>query len=327
MSAPLERRSLRSANPRRWDIPILLLVSAACLLAGQILPGVTLEFINREPDHYSVMGGVLDLWRGGNPFLAAILFCFSIIFPTLKLVALALLWSVPMQARRRAQIGHWLKTLGKWSMLDTFVVTALIGSVQLSKIVTAATAYAQPAVYFFAVAILLSILLTFLVARLADADGAGQHVIPRLGTSMVIAPWLAVACLVVTLFQPILVVKKSLLRNDYTLPRSVGDLVEESEFMLAAIMVIFVIVLPLVYFTGLGVVALLQRSGRDVHRSLSRLVALERWAMVDVYVLGIWLVYSKVALMATVDLPLGFWTVVGAAVLSVFCAIRVRRVY
>lgn len=321
------RRSLHELSQGRWWVPGLLLVTAGCLLAGQVLPGVTLEAIGRETEHYSVMGGVMDLWKLGHPLLATILFCFSIVFPSLKLLALGWMWFAPLPARGRAQLGHWLKALGKWSMLDTFVVAALIGSVQLSKFITAAEASAEPAVYFFASAILLSILLSFVIGGLADRAWGAEHRPPHLGASMVLAPWLAATCLLAGLFQPLLLIEKKLLENVYALPESIGDLVDVGEFFLLTMLALFVIGLPLVYFLGLGLVALAQRAGRPVDRALPRLVALERWAMVDVYFLGLLLVDRRVSNIATVTRPAGFWLIAAAALLSIYCAFRVRRVW
>jgi paraquat-inducible protein A len=319
--------SLRELYPGRLWVAVLLLGTIACLLAGQVLPGVTLEAIGRETEHYSVMGGVIDLWRLGHPLLATVLFCFSIVFPSLKLLALCWMWFRPMPARGRAQLGHWLKALGKWSMLDTFVVAALIGSVQLSRVITAAKATAEPAVYFFATAILLSIFLSFVIGSLADRAWGEAHQPPKLGVSMVIAPWLAAALFVAGLLQPLLLIEKKLLENVYALPESLGDLIEVRQFFLLAMLVLFVIGLPLVYFCGLGFVALAQRCGRSVDLVLPRLVTLERWAMVDVYFLGLMLVDRRVSNIAAVTRPAGFWLIAATALLSIYCAYRLRRVW
>jgi len=329
---PVRLTSLAAENPRRLDIPILLLVAAVCLVTGQVLPGVAIEVIGAETDRYSVMGGATDLWNEGNQHLAVILFSFSIVFPAVKLVALGWMWFRPIEPRRRAVLGHRLKVLGKWSFLDTFAVICTIGTIQLSKLgVSFAFAHPEPAVYFFAVAILLSIALTFELTRLADRGGAGQHVIPRLDLSLVVAPWLAAGLLAAAIFQPILSVEKvklmTTLRKVYAFPESIGELLQGHELFLAGLMLVFVLVLPLVYLVGLGIMAVRQLRGHDVDRGLSRLVAIERWAMIDVCMLGIWLVYSKVAGIADAGRPAGFWLVAGAAVLSVYCAVRVRRVY
>lgn len=318
-------RALREHCPGAWAFPTALVLTAACLLAGQVLPGVTLEAVGRETEHYSVMGGVIDLWDLGHPLLSTVLFCFSIVFPTAKLLALGWIWWRPMDAQARANLGHWLKALGKWSMLDTFVVAALIGSVQLSKFITAAQAFAEPAVYFFATAILLSIALSFWIARLAQRAEPRPRAVPRLDLSLVVVPWVGAACLVAGLFEPLLLIEKDVFENVYALPESLVDLVAAGEPFLVTVVAVLVLLLPAVQFLGLGLLALLQLRGMNVDRPLRWWVALERWAMIDVYFLGLLLVHTRVSNIAAVTRPAGFWLVAGAAMASVYAAARINR--
>jgi paraquat-inducible protein A len=178
------RGSLRTLARHRWPFEWAFGLTVVCLIAGQVLPGVTIESLGIEPDHYSVFGGVADLWTKGNRILAVVLFSFSVVFPALKCLALGWMWFIPMGAKRRAQVGHWLKPLGKWSMLDMFVVGALVGAVQLGNpLIQLATAYPEPAAYLFASAVLLSLVLSFWIARLADDVSGEEHFIPRLDFS------------------------------------------------------------------------------------------------------------------------------------------------
>lgn len=321
-------RPLREAYPSLWPVPVLLALTVTLLVIGQVLPGVTIHTIGREANQYSVFGGVRDLWRGGNELLACVLFCFSILFPAVKCGALIWIWFLPMQPRRRANFGHWLKPLGKWSMLDTFVVIALVGAVQLRKMgLTLATAYPEPAVYLFASAIVLSILLSFWIARLADDQAGDEHFIPKLDLSLLLAPWGAAGCLVAAFFYPVMLVEKKMFESSYELVTAARALEGSHEYALLGVFLLFVLVLPLVYFVGLGVLTIRQWQGKTIERALSMLVAMERWAMVDVFFLGVLLVYAKVGAFANVIVSPGFWLIAAAAGLSVYCAARVRRVY
>ena len=321
-------RSLRSIHADAWWIPALLLIAGGWLVAGQVLPGVTIRTVSRPEAHYSVYGGVVDLWKGGNGFLAVVLFSFSIVFPTVKWLALVWMWFCPLDAARRASAAHWLKPLGKWSLVDTFVVAALVGAVQLrTKLVDLATAEVESAVYWFGGSIVISIFLSFRIGRLADDEAGGEHFIPRPDRTLILAPLLAAGCLVAGLLQPILLVEKKLFQHTYSFPVAWGELVAGGEWFLAAVLGLFVAVLPLVYFVGLGVSAWRQAAGRGDGRALSGLVAVERWAMIDVYFLGVLLVNSKVDGFADATRLPGFWFLAAAAALSIYCAFRVRRVY
>ena len=75
----------------------------------------------------SVVGGILTLFHEGEYFLFAVLTLFTLVFPCVKLVLLALIWLERGHdlARVRRLLG-WVESLGKWSMLDVFVVAILI---------------------------------------------------------------------------------------------------------------------------------------------------------------------------------------------------------
>ena len=115
-------------------------------------------------NEYSVIQGVNSLWEQGQITLAVIVFFFSIVFPIIKLSALALIWSVPLPEQKRQVVLYWLGLLGKWSMLDVFVVAILIVLVKLGPL---AKIEAQRGVYWFAAAIVLSMITSMYVERLA----------------------------------------------------------------------------------------------------------------------------------------------------------------
>jgi paraquat-inducible protein A len=74
------------------------------------------------------------------------------------------LWLIPLQEQQRTAVLHWLGLLGKWSMLDVFVVAILIVLVKLGPM---ARVEPRAGVYVFAWAILASMLTTMYVDRLA----------------------------------------------------------------------------------------------------------------------------------------------------------------
>ncbi|MCB9916022.1 MAG: paraquat-inducible protein A [Planctomycetes bacterium] len=319
-------RSLARRHPRAWDVPAGLVLSGVLLVVGQVLPGVTIHFVVRAPESYSVMGGVRDLWEVGNPVLAVILFGFSVLFPVLKLAALFALWWRPWAPARRASWCHWLKALGKWSMLDTFVVVLLVGTVQLSKLITIVRTWPEPAVYAFGASILLATALTFRMARLAHgADEAPAGPPARLDRALALCAFAGAACLVLGVALPVLHVEKKGVERLYALPAATIELVQAGwSAALAATTVVLVVLLPLVFLVGLGVLSLRPAPSA---RAVARLVALERWAMLDVFVLALWLVYTKVSGIADVTRLGGYWALVAAGALSLVCAWRVRRVY
>ena len=156
--------SLRNRYPRRFEVPAMILLSFGLLYMGLSLPLMKVEKLVLWKNEYSVIQGVHGLWDEGQITLAAILFFFSIVFPMVKLTALAFIWFVPLPEQKRQLVLHWLGLLGKWSMLDVFVVAILIVLVKLGPL---AKIEAQRGVYWFAAAIVLSMITSMYVERLA----------------------------------------------------------------------------------------------------------------------------------------------------------------
>ncbi len=160
---PEQKISLLRAYPRCWDVPLVLLTSIVLLILGLCLPVITLKELVFWKTTFSVWAGIVSLFQERHYFLSSIIFLFSIIFPIGKLTVLLNLWFVPMPQPRRKFFIHWLSVLGKWSMLDVFVVAVMI---VITKISGFASADARIGIYFFGASILLSLLVTERIERL-----------------------------------------------------------------------------------------------------------------------------------------------------------------
>ncbi len=165
------KKSLKDLYPGRRDVPLLITLALTVLVAGLSLPILTVEktvFWRHWENHYSVFVGVMELGKHGDWLLALILFFFSMVFPFVKLLSLALLWYRKLSDAERMKTLHWLGLLGKWSMLDVFAVAILIVAAKLRDLTQV-----QPriGVYLFGLAIILSMLTTMRVERLARQPG------------------------------------------------------------------------------------------------------------------------------------------------------------
>jgi paraquat-inducible protein A len=112
-----------------------LLVAAYLLyLPANLLPIMeTRKLYNVQID--TIMSGVVYLWTTGAKMLATIVFLASIVVPLLKLLSLTLLAiSVQLKVRwqplPRTRLYRFLERIGRWSMLDIYVVTLLVAVVQ-----------------------------------------------------------------------------------------------------------------------------------------------------------------------------------------------------
>ena len=87
----------------------------------------------------TIMSGVIHLWQTNFQGIATIVFLASVVVPLFKLLALtALLLSVRRGSRvwprQRIQIYRVVEMIGRWSMLDIFVLTLLAALVQLQSL-------------------------------------------------------------------------------------------------------------------------------------------------------------------------------------------------
>jgi paraquat-inducible protein A len=158
-------KSLMQRYPRRIEVPLLILLSFVLLLVALSMPLMKIEKMVLWKNEYSVIAGVRGLWEQGQYVLASILFFFSIVFPICKLAMLGVLWVAPLAEQRRQMVLHWLGVLGKWSMLDVFVVAILIVLVKLGPL---AKVQPQRGIYWFAAAIFLSMVTSMYVDNLAQ---------------------------------------------------------------------------------------------------------------------------------------------------------------
>lgn len=89
----------------------------------------------------TIMSGVVHLWKTGFEGIATIVFIASILVPLFKLMALTLLL-ISVQRRstwltgQRARLYRLVELVGRWSMLDIFVVTLMAALVQIRSLAT-----------------------------------------------------------------------------------------------------------------------------------------------------------------------------------------------
>lgn len=140
---------------------VLLLFSAISLVCGLFLPLLTVTKFVLISNTFSVMGGVWQLWQGGQIFLFLVISIFSIVIPIIKLLLVSLLVLHPSAAIASSNKSrHLLKFIhltGKWSMLDVFVVAVLVVAVKLAGL---ASVQMELGLYFFTAAVLLTMALT-----------------------------------------------------------------------------------------------------------------------------------------------------------------------
>jgi len=134
--APLRRRKHDSVA-RSWA---LILAAAILYIPANVYPFLTLiSFGSGAPD--TILSGVRHLVEAGMWPLALLVFFASITVPVLKIVGLGLLLVLTQRRsrwhlRERTRLYRIIEAIGRWSMIDIFMLSILVALVKLGTVAT-----------------------------------------------------------------------------------------------------------------------------------------------------------------------------------------------
>jgi len=157
---------LHARKPRSLQHTWALVMAAiAFYIPANLLPIMTVTSLGQSQSD-TILSGVIFLFEHGMWPLAVIVFIASIFVPMLKLlILLSLLLSVQFgwrwSPRERTRLYRITEAIGRWSMVDIYVVTILVALVRLGNL--ASVQAEAGAVYFCAV-----VMLTMLAAMSFD---------------------------------------------------------------------------------------------------------------------------------------------------------------
>ena len=129
-------------NPRQ--LQVCLAVAAGLLGLGLFAPCMTLHPAFGDitplvrllkpdltaPSTYSILEGIRSMFDEGSIFIGVVVLLFSVVFPLWKL---GVYWAATAQLASGQKPGapvRWVNQLGKWSMLDVFVLAVLVVAVK-----------------------------------------------------------------------------------------------------------------------------------------------------------------------------------------------------
>ncbi|OGP56977.1 MAG: paraquat-inducible protein A [Deltaproteobacteria bacterium RBG_13_49_15] len=106
----------------------------------------------------TIISGVVYFIQSGMWLIAAVIFVASVLIPIFKIIILIfLLVSIRHRSEwrpsERARLYRFIEGIGRWSMVDIFVVTILVALVQVGN---AATIEAGPGAVFFAAVVIIT---------------------------------------------------------------------------------------------------------------------------------------------------------------------------
>ncbi|MGI9431296.1 MAG: paraquat-inducible protein A [Myxococcota bacterium] len=116
----------------------LLFTSSLLYIPANVLPIMTTSQLGSDIES-TILGGVILLIDMGSYPIAAIIFIASVLVPIGKLLTLYwLCWSVARRHRtshrQRTILYRITEFIGRWSMVDVFVVTVLVALIHLGGI-------------------------------------------------------------------------------------------------------------------------------------------------------------------------------------------------
>ena len=144
----------------------MLLVSVGFFVAGIFLPFTSVTKLWLFENQISVFQGLIVLWKASELFLFLILFVFTVCFPFVKINALLALWLYPgLTADQARNFFKFVAHLGKWSMLDVFVVAILVLTVKSGGL---ASVKVQSGFFLFFLSVMLTQFASLWTGRIAS---------------------------------------------------------------------------------------------------------------------------------------------------------------
>lgn len=159
-------------DARRFLLSLMIVGAATCLVLGVTLPVMKLTKLYVFSDEHSIASVIQALYLDGEFLLCMVIAVFSLLFPAFKIVYLLAAALAEPGHRTAHRMLTMLEWLGKWSMLDVLVLALTIFYVKSTGL---ADATSLPGLYFFATAVLLTMIAHGLVkppVRAADAATA-----------------------------------------------------------------------------------------------------------------------------------------------------------
>lgn len=117
----------------------LLIAAAVLYVPANVFPIMTTDQFGRSEDS-TIIGGVILLWNMGSYPVAMVILIASVLVPIGKILSVAALcWTIGrpsgVPARDRTRLYRITEFIGKWSMVDVFVVSILVALIQITGII------------------------------------------------------------------------------------------------------------------------------------------------------------------------------------------------
>lgn len=146
---------LNKRVPYSFQKTLALTLTALILyFPANFYPIMIIEKLNGQRAD-TIMSGIIVLYQQGLILIASIVFLASIMIPLIKIIALFyLMYSVKFNQtsqKFKTTLAHVIEFIGKWSMLDIYVIAILMAIVNLGFVTKVKTG---PASFFFTLVVI-----------------------------------------------------------------------------------------------------------------------------------------------------------------------------
>ena len=164
----------RRPNSLGWSLA--LLITAMILLLPANLMTIMVSSNPTVIERSTIFSGIRFMWRDGDHYIAMIIFSASIMVPWLKIIAMGVLlyaakFGTKMAPQKLAKLYLITESIGRWSMIDIFVIIMLMSTFRTHM----ARVVPGPAALYFCLVVLLTMLSAhFFDPRLMWDKAAGR---------------------------------------------------------------------------------------------------------------------------------------------------------
>lgn len=168
---------IRRKHSLQWTLA-LLLTSVLLYFPANILPIMITDLLGDKMPS-TILAGVVLLWSEGSYPVAMVIFIASIMVPTLKMIAIGwLCWSAngkgACDSERMHLIYEVVEFVGRWSMIDVFVIAVLSALVRMGGLMNI---YPAMGAVMFALVVVMTMFsaMTFDPRLLWDREPESSH--------------------------------------------------------------------------------------------------------------------------------------------------------
>lgn len=144
-------------KPQSKSRTTVLVISAVLLLfPANLLPIMQVDFFGSEQNS-TIIDGIIYFFHTGSYFVGAVILCASVLVPVFKVIGLTILLlnrSLPEASlRRKTKMYRFITFIGRWSMLDIFVISLMAAMVDFGFV---STTWAAPGCTWFCIVVTLT---------------------------------------------------------------------------------------------------------------------------------------------------------------------------